>query len=243
MGVGLLHELPARRRARPRKMPGPIFLGRAHVEHIKGAPVRFGSPGCERRPVYPGNPAALGYPGRRLDRRPPPGLGNVGRPPRRTVHDLEAGQVPGHRTVLQRHDPIAEAGVAQRLRPDNAAGAAAAVDDHHRLGRRHHIGEAVDQLRARHADRGRDAVVVVLLVGPAVEDRDVGAAVDQRLQIGRRYPRRPGLVLDDLGKRLARHVNAAVEAIPGRLPSRDAAVQHRDISVAERAHAAGSAQC
>ena len=124
---------------------------------------------------------------------------------------------------------LRKAGVDQRLRADDAAGAAAAIDDDRGVGRRRQIGKAIDQLGARHADRGRDAVVVVLLVGAAVEDRDVGAAVDQLLQLGRGDPRRAGLVLDHLGERLAGHMDAAIEAIAGGLPGGDAALQHRDI--------------
>ena len=66
------------RAARPapsarRQVPGLVFLRRAHVEHIEGAPVRFGPPGGERRLVDPRDAAALGHPRRRLDRRLPPG--------------------------------------------------------------------------------------------------------------------------------------------------------------------------
>ena len=80
---------------------------------------------------------------------------------------------------------------------------------------------------------------MVLLVGAAVEDRDIGAAVDQLLQVGRGNPRGAGFVLDHLGEGLAGHMHAAVEAIAGGLPGGDAAVQYRDVPVAERAHARG----
>ena len=159
------------------------------------------------------------------------------------MHDLEPGEVPRHRAVLQRHDPVAEPGIAQRLRADDAARAAAAIDDDRRIGRRHQVGEAIDQLGAGYADRARNAVVLVFLIGPAVEDRDIGAAVDQGFQVGRGNPRRAGLVLDDFGERLARDVHAAIDAVPGRLPGRDAAVEHRHIRIAERSHAPGGEQC
>ena len=150
--------------------------------------------------------------------------------------------MPGHRAVLQRHDLVAHAGIDQRLRADDAARAAAAIDDDRRVGRRHQIGEAIDQLRAGHADRGRDAVVVVLLVGAAVEDRDIGLAIDQRLQVLGGDPRRAGLVLDHLGECLAGHVHAAVDAKAGRFPRGDAAVQQRDVLIAERRHPRGGAR-
>ena len=50
-------------------MSGLVFLGRAHVEHIEGAPVGFGAPGCERRLVDARDAAALGDPRGRLGRR------------------------------------------------------------------------------------------------------------------------------------------------------------------------------
>ena len=94
--------------------------------------------------------------------------------------------MPGHGAVLQRHDLVAHAGVDQRLRADDAARAAAAVDDDRGIRRRHEIGEAIDQLRAGNADRRGDAVVVILLERAAVVDRDIGLAIDQRLAVPRR---------------------------------------------------------
>ena len=55
---------------------------------------------------------------------------------------------------------LRKAGVTQRLGADDAAGAAAAIDDHRRVGRQHHVGEAVDQLCAGYADRGRDGLLL-----------------------------------------------------------------------------------
>ena len=144
--------------------------------------------------------------------------------------------MPGHGAVLQGHDLVAHAGVDQRLRADDAARATAAIDDDRGIGRRHEIGEAIDQLRAGHADRGRNAVVVILLVRAAVVDRDVGLAIDQRLQILNGDPGRARLVLDHFGKRLAGHVHAAIDAEARRLPRGDAAVEPGDVVIAERGH-------
>ena len=45
-------------------------------------------------------------------------------------------------------------------------------------------------------------------------------------------PRGAGFVLDDFGKGLARHVDAAIDRIPGLLPGRDPAGEHRSIAIA-----------
>ena len=235
MGVGLLHELPARRRARPGEMPGlgiPRACGR---RARRGCGVRL------RRARPRASPCRCG--GCRSVRRPaPPPRSPPGRPASETSGGRRVAPcttsnparcqaiVPSFSDMILLRKPALRSACAPmmlRVRPPQLTITVG-------VGRRHHVGEAVDQLGAGHADRGRDAVVVVLLVGAAVEDRDIGAAVDQRLQVGRGNPRRAGLVLDDLGERLARHVHAAVEAIPGRLPGGDAAVEHRDIGVAER---------
>ena len=41
MGVGFLHELPARRRARAAQMARLVFLRRADIEHVEAAPRRL----------------------------------------------------------------------------------------------------------------------------------------------------------------------------------------------------------
>ena len=51
MGIGLLHELSARRRARSVEMPGLVFLGRADIQHIERAAPGFGAPCRQRGPV------------------------------------------------------------------------------------------------------------------------------------------------------------------------------------------------
>ena len=155
------------------------------------------------------------------------------------LDDLEAREMPGHGAVLQRHDLVGNAGIDQRLCAYDAARAAAAVDDHHRARRRHQILEAVDQLGARDADGGRNGVGVVLGERAAVEDGDVSAGIDQRLELGGRDPGRAEIVLDNLGERLARHVHAAVDAKAGALPGGDAAVKDRHVRIAEVGHPLG----
>ena len=161
---------------------------------------------------------------------------DVGRLSRRPMHHFEAREVPGHGAVLQGNDFVAHAGVNQRLRPDDAARATAAIDDDRGIERWHEIGEAIDQLRAGNVDRGRNAVVVILLERAAIVDRDIGLAIDQRLQILNGDPWRTRLVLDHFGKGLAGHVHAAIDAEAGRLPHGYAAVEPGDVVIAERGH-------
>src|SRR6478736_2138551 len=92
--------------------------------------------------------------------------------------------MPGHGAVLQRYDLVGNAGIDQRLGADDAPRAAAAVDDYHRARRRYEILEAVDQLGARDAYGGRNGVAVVLGERATVEDRDILAGIDQRLELG-----------------------------------------------------------
>ena len=46
---------------------------------------------------------------------------------------LEAGEVPSHRAIFQGHDSIRQARVDERLRTDDAAGAARTIDNHQRV--------------------------------------------------------------------------------------------------------------
>src|SRR5229473_99968 len=78
-----------------------------------------------------------------------------------------------------------------------------------------------------------------LLVGSAVVNRDIGAAVDQLLEVGSGNPRCPGFVLDHLSEGLAGNMYTAIEAVAGSLPSGDTALQYRDVQVAKRAYARG----
>ena len=73
----------------------------------------------------------------------------------------------------------------------------------------------------------------------AIEDRDVPATVNQRLELVGCDPGRAEIVLDNLGERLARHVHPAVDAKAGPLPGSDAAVEDRHVRIAEVGHSLG----
>ena len=93
-------------------------------------------------------------------------------------------------------------GVDERLRPDDAAGASGAVHDDGGIRRRNGIVHAVCELRARAAYAAGDAEVREFRCRPAVQDDDVLAGVEHRLQLlgpkrtacrirARRLPRTP----------------------------------------------------
>src|SRR5262245_30387681 len=104
---------------------------------------------------------------------------------------------------------------------------------------RHQVLEAVDQLGTRDADGSRNGVGVILDKRAAIEDRDFAVTVDQCLELVGRDPGSAEVVLDDLGKRLARHVHAAVDAKAGSLPGGDAAVEDRHVRIAKVGHSPG----
>ena len=230
--VGLLHQLAARRHHRTWQMAGAVLGRVAHIHHVEGAPVGLALPLNEGCAVDDRHAIALGDGIGALSRR----RDALGRDLRRAGSgagdDPESRQVPRHRPVLQRDDAVRHLGVDQRLRTDDAARAPATIDDDESVGRPHKLPEAIDQLGAGHADRPGDAVGMVFLIGPAVEDRQVLAALLALGQFLGADPRRAVFVLDDLGKRLARHMHTAIDRQPGRFPCLDPAFQHRDIAIA-----------
>ena len=92
---------------------------------------------------------------------------------------------------------------------------------------------AVGELGAGAAHSARDAEVGELGRRPAVEDDDVVAGREHRVQLLGRDRWRAELVLDHLPERLAGDVDAADQREAGRRPGVDTAVEHRDIAVAE----------
>ncbi|KAG1083418.1 hypothetical protein G6F40_014774 [Rhizopus arrhizus] len=92
------------------------------------------------------------------------------------IGQFPARQQPFHRAVAQGGDTVRNAGVDQRLRADDAAGAAGAVDHHKGLGIRRQLADAVDQFRPRQAVRERQREVVEFLRREAVDHDDIVAA-------------------------------------------------------------------
>ena len=120
------------------------------------------------------------------------------------------------------------------MRADDAAGTPGAGDDNRRIRVRHQIGEPEHQFGAGTGDRARHVKARVFVERPAVEHDDVFAGPPPAVELGGRYRRRAIIMLDDLGKSLARHVGAGKQRVAGRRPGIDPARQDMDGAIAQR---------
>ena len=109
-------------------MAGAVFGRIADIEHVERAlpglalPLRQ-QPAVDRRhAIAPGHRL-----GPLLCRGDAFGR-DLGRAVGGAIDHIEPGEVPGHRAILQRDDPVRHAGVDQCLRADDAAGTPAAID-------------------------------------------------------------------------------------------------------------------
>ena len=127
---------------------------------------------------------------------------------------LEAGEMPAHRAVLERRDRVGDARVDEALRANDGARPSRAVHDDNSLRIGCNVVNPQRQLRARHIGRGGNIHAVVLLERPRVDDHHVASLIEHRLDLGRGKSRGFVGMLDKLAKRLARHVDAGKEA-PG----------------------------
>ena len=217
----------------PGRCPARVFLRGADVEQIGRPRPALAEPGVERRAVDAPDAEApgdiVGEPPRRLGRR------LADRRQRRPgiALQLQPGEPPGLRPALQRDDPVRHAGVDQRLRADDAAGAAGAGDDDQRIRVGHQIGEAMHQLGAGAAHRAGHMKAVELLDRAAVEHRDLRALAPDTVEFGGGDVRRVPVDLDDLGEGLARHVGARKQLVPFSLPLRHAARDDMHGGIAE----------
>ncbi len=91
----------------------------------------------------------------------------------------------------------------------------------------------MDQFGAGTVGPGRDAHPTELLDRPGIQDRDVGAVVEQLFHLGRRHARRAVGVLDVLAERLGWHVHAAVHLAPTGSPRLDTTIEDEDVRPAE----------
>ncbi|VWC09160.1 hypothetical protein BSE24067_05260 [Burkholderia seminalis] len=239
--IGLLHELAARRAQEARQVAGLVFLRRAHVEAVQRA-ARL----VERRDVGQRDPRHAGAFGHR-----PGGLARlralrrvdlVRKAARRAMLERLAGQRPADRAVAQCRDRIRQPRVDERLRADDAARAARAVDDHLRRRIRRERAHAQHELRARHARRRRDGHRLVFVEPARVDDHDVGLRIDQRLHLLRRKRRRMTLGLDPFAERLARHVHVDELFAARGQPAGETAVEQPHVGVAELRELLGRAR-
>ena len=147
--------------------------------------------------------------------------------------ELQPGEGPTLRAVLERIDGVGDAKVDQRLRADDRSCAAGAVDDNRRPRVRHQVRHPQRQLTVRAANSAGNAHLAVFDHRPTVEDDAVGVRRAHCLQ---RLSRNMGCsvrLLDELAEGLARNVDAGIERVSGRPPGRDATLQRPHAAVAE----------
>ena len=157
-------------------MPGAVFIGRAHVEAV-GRAAGVGEPLRKRSAVDPLNPGAIGDRPRRTPRVRVLPRRRCRRPTGLTVLECQAVQRPADGAVAQGHHPVCYTGVDERLRTDDAAGTAGAVDDDQRLGGWRRGANATNKLCTWRADAARYAHRPVLVLAPRVEHYQVRVLV------------------------------------------------------------------
>ena len=79
------------------------------------------------------------------------------------------GELPAHDPVAECDNTIRNARIDERLRTDDAAGSARAVDNHRRLGVRGHLADPIDEFNSRAAHASGDAEVAELRYRSGVE--------------------------------------------------------------------------
>ena len=228
-----LDQLAARRVHEARHGMGRKLLRRAHIQEIGRA-----RGVCEPRVGLGGGDefhlVGRGEPARACLERSGIGTvgGFVGIAPARPMLELEAGEEPPLRAVFQRVDRIGDAQIDQRLRADDGARAAGAIDDDLGLRVGNEVADAQRQLAVRAADAAGDAHLGVFAERAAIDDDEILGGLAHGLQVSRRHPGRVPLVLDELAERLARDVDASVERVAGALPRRRPSRQDVDVAVA-----------
>ena len=123
-------------------------------------------------------------------------------------------------------------GIDQRLRADDRAGAAGAIDDDGGLGVRRGAAGAQHQFGAGHADRAGNVHGGVFVEPPDIEDLHIGFAGDQASDLFRAQRRRMPAMLDQFAKRLGVGIDVLEQFIAGRLPALQPAVERTDIGKA-----------
>ena len=154
--------------------------------------------------------------------------------PGRAVFERVLGQRPPDGAVAQRNDLVGDAGVDQRLRADDRAGAAGAVHDNGRLAIRRGLAGAQDQLGAGHADRARNVHGCVFVETPDVEDGNVGAGRYQRGDVVGRQRRRVSAGLDQFTKGFCVGIDVLKEFVACVLPGLQPAAERANVAVAQR---------
>ncbi len=158
----------------------------------------------------------------------------------RAVFELQIFEVPALRAVFERVDGIGNAKIDQRLRADNAAGAAGAVDHDGGVRPRRERMSAQRQFAVGAADAARDAHLLVFRKRTAVQHDQVVAAA---LTFGQFAGADAGGVENLFGQfaeGLAGHVDARECRVAITLPLRQPARQSVHVCVAQRGQCARS---
>ena len=231
--VGGLHELAARDPPGVGQVAGLVLLAGADVEDEERTPAGFRTPSVEGGAVDGPHVEALRDPRRRRAGLLEPHGGRPCRMLRLALGEREPREVPCHGAVSEADHAVGHAGVDDRLRADDAPGPARAVHDDGGVRRRDRVVHAVGELGAGAAYSTRNAEVGELGRRPAVQNDDIVAGREHRVELLGGDRGRAELVLDHLPERLARDVDAADQREAGRRPGIDAAFQHGDGGVAE----------
>ena len=141
--------------------------------------------------------------------------------------------MPAHGAVFQRHDPIRQTGIDQRLRADDRARAPGAVHHDQRIRVCCECGYPVDQLGSRTIECTGNVHHRVFAHRPGIDHQDVLTGIQLCLQIGRGDARRGITVLDILAERLAGHEHAGIQLVACRAPGTEPASQHMDVAIPE----------
>ena len=232
-GVGLLHQLHALGPKCAGEMAGLVFPPLAHIEEVERALVFLRAPVGKGRVVdlldaeAPCHAFSQGIGLREALSAHLPGAALA------PVLELEAGEMPTHGAVPERHHLVRHLGVDQRLGADDAARAPGAVDDDEGIGRRRQVMGPVDELRARAIDGAGDVHPPELGQGPGVEDDEVGPGLEHVLELHRRDRRRVAGALDEFAEGLALDVDAGEELVPGLGPGLHPAFENTDIGISK----------
>ncbi len=233
-----LHQLTTGRVLGTWPMAGRELLRRAHVED-QGRSRIILQPACQRLRINRFNPMSAGH---RLRTGLGPGQSGWsgrGRHPGFAVGQLKARQLPAHGAVLECIDRVAQPGVDQGLRADDAARAAGAIDDDDRVLVGHLVMHAIDEFGARTVDTARYAHAPEFIERSGVEDDQLVATRLHRLDLGGGQSRRLIPMFDKLAKGLGRYIDAGVDLEAGLLPGARAAREHADHGIARCLQHAG----
>ena len=230
--VGFLHQLAAGCGTGSGQVTGFEFFRGAYVEQVSAA-ARFLLPAlhvCQRGTAHPrfiGH--ATGIAGGNL----PMLFAGWRELARLTVLQFLTGQGPANGAVAQGRHRVGDAGVDQRLRADDAAGAAGAVDDDARGRVRCQLPGAQHQFGARYADAGGNAHGLVFIEAPGIEHYHVGVVVEQCLDFLCRKRRRVALAFHQFAEGFAWHIDVDEQLATGVAPTVQSVFKQADIEVAQ----------